>query len=324
MATQISLPILDLSRYDANAGNGVYVPIDWSRAKEKWLGAIVKASEGNFVDPAYDEQIGAIKLADALWGSYSYFRTWYNPSNAADLFADQVERYGGYGELGVWLDVESNPSNDAPITYLNKVRTWLERLELRIQLAGVSVPIGIYSRNSFFDPLWVSAGRPIWPRKYLYYQALYPYSSITFPAMYEQIVHENYLPDAPPASMALGLCVLHQWTDKGKPRDVPGYPPYKLAVDFNLPYKRFWELSNTEPFPSPAPLLMRCLVSTLNIRTGPSGLYPSVGALHEGEVVVVNDVDGTDGAWVHFNLPNNRSGWSRVRSSTGTYFLKKF
>lgn len=249
MAQQFTLPILDVSRYDANSGNGTYVPIDYSQAKSKWGGVIIKAAEAYFVDVAYDEQVAAARQNLFADGAYYLFRTYYDALRGADLFCDLIERNGGYGVLGCWLDAEYN---NAPLTgtqYLAQMKTWLARVKDRMIAFGANAPIGIYTRNSFIDPLWSEAGRPTWIRSYPYMQAWYKYGTrgqVGFETMYEQIVHQNFLPDIPTASLALGPCAIHQWTDKGRPADVPGYPPYKLSVDFSVVYRKFW----SDPVPS--------------------------------------------------------------------------
>jgi hypothetical protein len=48
-----------------------------------------------------------------------------------------------------------------------------------------------------------------------------------------------------------------------------------------------------------------------------------VGDLHQGEIITVQNVDGVDGPWVYYEMSDGRKGWSRVRASDGTYYLKK-
>lgn len=232
--------ILDVSKYDGreilttNPYTYAYHPIDWGQAKAEWAGGIVKASQGMTVDPLYVKQVEAMRVAGAPDGAYHFYQTSVNAISAAQAFCNLLETSGGYGDLGVWLDVESNPTNLSGSTFLAGVGSWLNEAAKRMMSYGSPAPLGIYTRASFIDPLWVAAGQPTWTATIPAWLAMYSYDrAADFEQRYQAVMSGAVSPPVP-ASQALRKLYCHQWTARGKPGDVPGYPPYKLSVDFNL------------------------------------------------------------------------------------------
>ena len=75
----------------------------------------------------------------------------------------------------------------------------------------------------------------------------------------------------------------------------------------NLNECRNW-FGNYHPYDAPPPIYgslhMKVIADSLNIRSGPSTSYPTVGVLKKGDVIEALDVDGTQ-AWV-----KHARGWS--------------
>lgn len=249
--------ILTLKPFKAN-----YHPIDWSQAKAKWPAVIMKEGEGLGVDPLFQDQFRAAE--GHVWrGIYHYFAADVNAIKAAHTAADAIERAGGYGELGVFLDLESNPlaenlgdkgankkrglkiTNLHGSEYLAAVASWLFEMDKRMKAFGSDAPLGIYTRVSFWDPLYADAGNPAWPAKYPVWVAIYPYSPkadakpdaiAEAAAKYRAIVDGTEIPGKPAMPKGFKTLLAWQWTEKGRPADIEGYPPFKKSVDFNLLY----------------------------------------------------------------------------------------
>jgi GH25 family lysozyme M1 (1,4-beta-N-acetylmuramidase) len=312
--------MLDLSRYDANKGDGTYVPINWNLAKTSWGGAIVKGGQGIVQDPAYAVQVMTMRQAEVPHGTYWFFDAAVNAIQQAQKCARVISANGGYGDLGVWLDLDTQPSGMSASTYMRYAGSFLNEMERAMASAGASArPLGIYSRNSFVDPL-VAEASAFWVENYPYWQALYATAWPSYNNLYLSIMN-GYVPPKPPPSLYLGACVIWQWTDLGKPADVPGYPPYKKAVDFNVAYA----VEAPPPPPAePSGLQMEVLpdVTTLNIRSSPSTASTILGTLTAGDVVTPVDVSGTD-AWVKFEYQPGRFGWSAVKTGGKQYMRPK-
>lgn len=312
--------ILDLSRYDANKGDGTYVPVDWTQAKARWSGAIVKGGQGLAQDPAYASQVMVMRQAQVSYGTYWFFDASVNAIQQAQKCVSVISANGGYGDLGVWLDLDIRPAAMSASTYLGYAGSFLNELKKAMTSAGASSkPLGIYSRNSFIDPLVSEAGA-YWVGKYPYWQALYATSWPEYGDLYLAIMN-GYVPPKPPPSIFLGSCAIWQWTDSGKPADVPGYPPYKKAVDFNVLYPGE---TPVPPPPAGPGLQMEVLpgITTLNIRSGPATTYAVLGTLTAGDVLTPLDIGGND-AWVKFEYQPGKFGWSAVRTGGKQYMRPK-
>jgi GH25 family lysozyme M1 (1,4-beta-N-acetylmuramidase) len=315
--------MLDLSRYDANKGDGTYIPIDWSLAKTRWGGGIVKGGQGIYQDSAYATQVRAMKTAQVQYGTYWFFDATVNAIQQAQLCASVVSQGGGYGDLGVWMDLESVPAGMSAASYMSYAACFLNEMKKAMSSAGaLAMPLGIYSRNSLIDPLVAQAGA-YWVENYPYWQALYATTWSNYGDLYTAIM-SGYIPPKPSPSLYLGTCVIWQWTDLGKPADVPGYPPYKKAVDFNVAYVEQVPVPPpTEPPPSVG-LRMEVLpgITALNIRLKPSTSSAVLGTLTAGDVVTPVDVSGVD-AWVKFEYQPGKFGWSAVITGGKQYMRPK-
>lgn len=239
MTTQI----LDLSKYDGREYVGTsyaYHPVDWAKAKAEWPGAIVKSSEGITSDPLYVSQTSEMKRNSVAYGAYHIFRVEVDPLTQANKWCDVVEGSSAwYGQLGMWADVEIIPTGYSAVNFMSNLKRFMDRVNERIMYKGVqsSVQLGVYTRASFIDPIWISAGKPLWIQKYPCWQAYYYYDGTPyFAENYARIMNNGWMPPKPKAPLSLPTVIGWQWTALGRPIDVPGYPPYKKAIDFNFWY----------------------------------------------------------------------------------------
>lgn len=299
------LQMLDTSLYDGqevlkeHPFTAAYHTIDWSLAKAKWPAVIIKQGQALDIDPLFTAQFRAAE-GHILRGIYHYFDPKSNAIASAQKAATAMEQAGGYGELGVFLDIESNPleeesddkkkaskkggkSDDKKrppklhgAEYMAAAASWLHEMEMRMKAFGSDAPLGIYTRVSFWDPLFADAGSPTWPAKYPVWVAIYPYAStITYKAapkdkaeaeerakaiaaveaayelIYRGILEGKLVPPKPAMPKGFNTLLAWQWAEKGRPADIEGYPPYKKSVDFNLLY--FGPVAETKGSPK-APL----------------------------------------------------------------------
>lgn len=314
-ATPVGYNILDLSYYDANKGNGTYVPIDWNAAKAEWPGAIVRAGFGGSADVAYDEQIGAMLAAGATFGSYWFFDPAVNAIQQAQKCYSVLSANGGVGKLGTWLDLETIPAGMSAKTYMNAAGSFLNEIRNYYSRDGITAPLGVYSRNSFIDPIVQSAGA-YWVSSYPYWQALYATGWSNYAQLYSAIL-SGYVPPKPTPSAYFGYCVIWQWTSKGQPSDVPGYPPYKKSIDFNVCYMQPVVNPTPPPTQPTGGYQMRVLGDTQNIRSGPGTTFGVVGALKKGDIVTPSNTAGND-SWVEIG-PGQ---WAAVKNG-GVVYLEK-
>ena len=256
--TQLDTPLqmLDTSYYDGRhevSGQWLYEPIDWSQAKTRWKAVIIKQGQGLNIDPLFSLQFRAAE-GHALRGIYHYFSSGHNAIASAHSAADAAESAGGYGELGVFLDLEKNPSNLDGATYLRNVASWLFEMEKRMGNFGSEAPLCIYTRASFWNPLFAQAGNPKWPAKYPVWAAGYPYDKRDdFEEKYQAVLSGQPVTDRPTMPKGFKTLLAWQWTEKGKPSDIPGYPPFKKSVDMNLLF--FGLVTGPPEAPVPVPSL---------------------------------------------------------------------
>jgi GH25 family lysozyme M1 (1,4-beta-N-acetylmuramidase) len=279
--------MLDTSHYDGQhevQGKLRWDPIDWAKAKSKWGAVIIKQGQGLDVDSLFEAQFKAAE--GHVWrGLYHYFDAKTNAIASAHSAADAAEKAGGYGELGVFLDIEANPlaeyfadekkagkghgksveKKKPPklhgAEYVAAVASWLFEMDKRMKAFGSDAPLGIYTRVSFWDPLYEDAGSPAWAAKYPVWVAIYPYPhTITYKtapkdkaeaeerrkaiaeveaqyaATSRAILDGKLVPNKPAMPRGFKTLLAWQWAEKGRPADIEGYPPYKKSVDFNLLY----------------------------------------------------------------------------------------
>jgi hypothetical protein len=129
--------------------------------------------------------------------------------------------------------------------YMAAVGSWLFEMDKRMKAFGSDAPLGIYTRVSFWDPLYVDAGSPTWAAKYPVWVAIYPYGVkddsppdviAEAAATYRAILDGHLIPDKPAMPRGFKTLLAWQWAEKGRPADIEGYPPFKKSVDFNLLY----------------------------------------------------------------------------------------
>jgi len=218
-----------------------------------------------------------------------------NAISQAAMFCNRVESSGGYGPLGMWADVEYQYGVAAG-TFMTRLASFMYEVKKRMMSAGAgNLWLGIYTRSSFIDPIWSAAGRPAWIREFPCWQAYYITGWSNYQAIYDDIVHDNFAPPPPNPPLCMPHRVWWQWTHKGHPEDVPGYPEYKLSIDFNIAFE--WPVTVVVPEPPPTTTLAMRVLHNMNIRAGAGTNFMDIGDLVAGQIVQVSDVDGTD-AWV--------------------------
>jgi len=239
--------MLDVSFYDGRheyplgSGKWAYMPIDWNQALSKWPAAIIRQGQGLSKDPLYQLQIQAAR-GRVVFGTYHVFNPQVNAIKAALSCVDDISSSGGFGQLGVWLDCETIPGVTIPEghIYFSALASWMNEMKTRMIAAGVGDRrLGIYTRKSFWDPLYAQAGYPMYTQSYPAWVAQYRYENLSpteYSIAYHRIVTDKVYPLTPSLPNGLKTLVAFQWTARGFPGDVPGYPPYKKSVDFNLLY----------------------------------------------------------------------------------------
>jgi GH25 family lysozyme M1 (1,4-beta-N-acetylmuramidase) len=261
-----------------------------------------------------------MRAAHVPYGTYWFFDAAVNAIQQAQKCASAISLNGGYGDLGAWLDLDTRPEGMSAATYMSYAGSFLYEMKKTMTSAGAaSKTLGIYSRNSFIDPLVSEAGA-YWVENYPYWQALYATTWSNYNDLYTAIMN-GYVPPKPSPSLYLGTCVIWQWTASGKPADVPGYPPYKKAVDFNVAYP---QEAPPPPPAEPVGLQMELLpgITTLNIRLNPSTSSAVLGTLTAGAVLTPVDVAGVD-SWVKFEYQPGKFGWSAVQTGGKQYLRAK-
>lgn len=256
--------MLDISKYDGREiltekpFSAAYHTIDWSRARAKWPAVLIKQGEGLDPDELFHDQFKAAE--GQVWrGIYHFFKADTNAIKSAHACADAAEKAGGYGELGVFLDIEKN----SLAVYLDKkgkrlktpelhgteymagVASWLYEMNKRMQAFGSQAPLGIYTRASFWDELYEDAKKPGWAAKYPVWVARYDHDVKDDATKEEHAAADAKTHAVVDGALALGKPSLPegfktlfawQWTAKGRPDQIEGYPPYKLSVDLNFLY----------------------------------------------------------------------------------------
>lgn len=226
-------------RYDAVLNRWVYATWNWGLARGVFACNVVKASDGIIPDPFYDEHVATMQAAGAFYGSYHFFRDNANAITQEGVFSSKCNASGGYGFV-VAIDCETiTGSNQAYISSLGSFAN-----ELKKHYFG---PVIIYSRSSFWEPIWVGAGSPAWTTTLPQWQALYPTSLQTDTAR-RSILYDGFVPSFPTYKMrGLGQRWGWQWTSHITNTLIPGHNLVKAEEDGNL-----W-LRSTIPAPAPPP-----------------------------------------------------------------------
>lgn len=321
---------VDTSHYSVRrptTGGYVYAPWDWKRTEEVFWVNVAKASQGTAKDPFYSAQIATMKASSthAKYASYAFFDPSVSAFAAATTFCNAVEAGGGYG-FAVVVDCERKPLTMSSFWYLKYLASFVYEVEKRLRAAHSTAFVAIYSRASFWNPIWAGGGRPTWTANYRQWVAIYPYDRLSasdYLLLCRSILYSGYVPPLPAKMMGLGEMVGWQWTEKVPRELIPGHNMIKVVEDGNLFLASILAIEPPAPpaIPEPAePLIMSVVAQSLNVRTGPSISSPTFGSMPTGTTLVVEDVDGTD-AWVaHFY--NGQIGWSKVKSN-GVPLLKK-
>ncbi len=211
---------LDVSHYDG--------ALNWAQTASKISFAIIKASEGYVKDDLFDRQWGLAK-GNTVRGSYHYFRPAYDPVRAAQALVDWLEE--DPGELSPMLDLETTDGLSGS-EVLRRARIWLTEVAARAGGRWNKPPM-IYTNPGF----WQSIGgeEASWAAEFPLVLARWSYDkAVMFGYYYQQVIggqRELVPPEAPAPWKEYKFW---QWTRRGRPEDVPGYPKGKLAVDFDV------------------------------------------------------------------------------------------
>jgi lysozyme len=121
---------------NANAG------LDWFRIARAGVSfAIVKLTEGEWIDPRRIEHVTGARNADLIVGGYHFARLEGDPQRQAKMFAQTARALGLYSESGAVLDVppvidvedisESRCNGTPTRAYVREwIRVWVETAEV--------------------------------------------------------------------------------------------------------------------------------------------------------------------------------------------------
>ena len=262
--------------------------IDWQLATPTLVGTYYKATDGeDFIDAEFGHNQDGCDETGLPHAPYHWWQELQNSDIQAHHFVETTQ--GTYRKRIV--DVE-------PKTYftgiVDKLESFLHKVE---ELQGFRPTIYTSQNywNNFIRPC------PPWASNYEFIVAQYAYKLTLLPA---------YVP--------LAKVVGWQFTDQFY------FSGCETAADGNWMFKdiqqtRDW-YGNYHPYNPPPPgsgFEMRVTADVLNIRTGPSASYPSVGQLHKGDVITVQDVAGQD-AWI-----KHAQGWSCCKVGSYKYLFPK-
>jgi GH25 family lysozyme M1 (1,4-beta-N-acetylmuramidase) len=209
---------LDVSHWD----KGTTVPlIDWTQANQIFKFVFLKSSERDcYRDTLFKDQWRAA-AGHILRAPYHFFRNSVNAIKQAQLMIEMVN--GDWGELPPVCDFEEDYAS------IKNLGSFLYEIEK----ASGRVPI-IYTGTGY----WTTSGGQTtagdYYKRYPLWLAAYWYDrSDQFSAWYDKMMLQPIvLFPKPPKPW--DKVTIWQWTARGKPEDVPGYPKGKLEVDFNL------------------------------------------------------------------------------------------
>lgn len=211
---------IDTSSYD-----GV---IDWDLAKTKLDFVFIKAFEyqadSRFKD-SWDSSKGKVPR-----GAYYFWRQFQDSPARTEKFLDTISRESYDGELPVVIDLEDNNA------IRTKVFSQIDTLSERIKQVTKRYPI-IYTGLSYWKEIGGNSVRQAWVDAHPLWISLpnLDYDK-DFETKYREIINGTripFIPTVPPFKKVDFI----QWTYRGKPEDIPGYPrgQYdKKAIDFNL------------------------------------------------------------------------------------------
>lgn len=154
-------PIIDIALWQSLSRYGIH--FDWDESIGKIYGVIIKATGGLYTDPEFIYNWETSKSFNFARGAYHFFLTEVSPIVQAAYF---VEKFNGdFGELPLFVDVESNNANLAPYQFRNNIKLFLLEVD---RLTNKTT--GIYTRATYWDanvapPGQYSdflVGRPAW------------------------------------------------------------------------------------------------------------------------------------------------------------------
>ena len=137
--------------------------IDFILTRQKTMGVILRASQGDWEDNEFRISRANAKAADMLFGNYHYFDNRIHPKRQAEKWASIIG--DDEGALGSWLDLEQDMAG----TY-KSYKSWWDCVQYFLQLKP-NAKLGIYTRASYFNdpafnipvnhalrhyPLWVA------------------------------------------------------------------------------------------------------------------------------------------------------------------------
>lgn len=211
---------IDISTWDS--------PIDWDLAKTKLDFVFIKAFEyqkDNRFDNHWNGSKGKVPR-----GAYYFWRQSSDIIDKArtEQFLDVIGRENYDGELPVVIDLEDSRANRT------LVFNQMDRLSERIKQVTKRYPI-IYTGMSYWKEIGGEGVRQSWADAHPLWISLPNIDSRpNFEQQYNGIMSGVMLPFVPTVKPFRKVDFI-QWTYRGKPQDIPGYPLNgKKAVDFNF------------------------------------------------------------------------------------------
>jgi GH25 family lysozyme M1 (1,4-beta-N-acetylmuramidase) len=216
---------IDVSSYDHR-----YNGIDWSLASKKVDFAFIKCFE-YFEDPyfkiQFDNSRGYLPRAPYYFWRQSTTKTETNKKT--DMFLKVID--GIDNELPVVLDIEDRKAS------LGSALGDIDILSEIIKRETGRYPI-IYVGLSYWSEIGGTKLSTAWGKVHPLWLSLPNVdSSKTFETQYTNIMSGNGLPFIPAVPKPFSRIDFFQWTYRGKPTDIPGYPTgilAKKAIDFNF------------------------------------------------------------------------------------------
>ena len=214
----MNMPGLDCSHWD----RGTKTPlIDWTQTGQVFKFAFMKSTESDYIRDKLFKMQWAAARGHILRAPYHFFRNATNAIKQAQLMISVVD--GDWGELPPVCDFEEDYAE------LKNLGSFLYEIEK----ASGRTPI-IYTGVGY----WTTSGGQTKAGKhyerYPLWLAKYPYDrSAVFDSWYDKMMLSMTVPFPKPPKPWKQVN-FWQWTARGRPEDVPGYPAGKKAVDFNL------------------------------------------------------------------------------------------
>lgn len=247
-----------------------------------WDFAIIKASEGTVEDPKFKKQWEAAR-SNVIRSAYHFFRPSVDPVMAARKF---VQILGNdLGEMPMVNDLEATDNIEDISIVAKRAITFNKEIK---HMTGIT-PI-IYSSPNFLSVIRSHlypefAQYPLWLAQYYYDNLTVEQRS----SVIQSVIDGAYRPTWPQPPRPWTSVPLWQFTAKGLPQSVPGYPlGSKLAVDINL-YKSATRQALIDEFkitplpPRQGEEQMQVIYNsdlksglTSNVRRGPGLGYPIV------------------------------------------------